>query len=118
MIILIIEDNITTSLLFKERLEYYKLNYKIANNGVEAYKILYDAKIEFDFIITNIGLPDENGAEIIKFIKNNFNNSKAIIYSTKKYSLFKDKLQFDFFYNKKKKTPHEIIDMIVNNNLE
>jgi len=118
MIILVIEDDINISSLFVERMIFYKLRYKVANNGVEAYKILYETKpeSEFDFVITNIGLPDENGVEIIKFIKEKF-NSKIIVYSGKKH--FRDKFNCEcFFYDKKDKSPEEIIDMIVNNNLQ
>lgn len=114
MILLIIENNITISLQFKERMDFYNIDYKIANTGVEAYKILYDAEKCFDYIITNIGLPDENGVEIIKFIQKNY-NSKIIVYTGKK--LYKNKVSCDYYYDKNRTTPSEIINMIVNENL-
>jgi len=118
MILLIIEDNINIAASFKERLEHYKIEYKIAKTGVEAYKILYETLLsnEFDYIITNIGLPDENGIEIVKFIKSKF-NSKIIIYSGKNYDLYKYKFPNDYFYSKKENSPQDIIDMIMNNML-
>ena len=114
MILLVIEDNKNIAASFEKRLDFHNINHKIAFNGVEAYKILYETKSEFDYIITNIGLPDENGVEIIKFIKSKF-NSKIIIYSGKNYDFYK--FPCDFFYSKKDKSPEEIIDMIVDNNL-
>ena len=113
---LFIESDLTTSLLFKERLDFYNIkNYKIAKNGVEAYKILYETELknQFKFIITSIGLPDENGLEIIKFIRKNF-TSKIIVYTTKK--CYKNKIIYDFFYDKKLYSPTELIDMIVSEN--
>jgi len=120
MNILVIEDNINISTLFKERLHFHKVQSKIANTGVEAYKILNNTKpgLEFDYVITNIGLPDENGVEIIKTIKAKFKNSKIIIYSGKNYHLFKDKFYYDYFYCKQDITPSQIIDMIINNELK
>ena len=116
--ILIIEDDIFISSLFRESLEFYNINYKIANNGVEAYKILFNTtfETEFNYIITNIGLPDENGIEIIKFIKNYF-TSKIIIYTGKNYNFYKNEIKYDFIFRKKYKAPSDIIKMIVTKNL-
>ena len=112
--ILVIEAKKNISLQFNERLDYYKLEYKIANNGVEAYKIICDPLIKIDYLITNIGLPDETGVEIIKFIKKKF-DSKIIVYTNKDYDQYKNKIHYDYFYNKKNITPINIIDMIFKN---
>ena len=118
MKILVIEDYINISLLFRESLNFYNVNYKIANNGVEAYKILFNTTLEFefDYIVTNIGLPDENGIEIIKFIKNYF-TSKIIIYTGKNYKFYKNEIKYDFFIKKKYKTPFDVIKMIMTKTL-
>lgn len=119
MIILIIEHDTDISLLFKEMMDYYNVEYKIANCGVDAYKILYEASSkDIDYVITNIGLPDENGVEIIKFIQKKFDsNIKIIVYSCKNFELYKDKIQCSYFLNKSKVQPFEVIKMIVENNL-
>jgi len=120
MNILIIEKDINVSLLFKEKLDFYNLKYKITKTGVEAYKVLFETttKSQFDYIVTNIVLPDENGVEIIKYIKNKF-TSKIIIYTgIKNYKSYKDNIsQYDYFFIKKNFSPSYIIDMIVNNKL-
>lgn len=112
MTILIIEDDINISTLFKECLEYYNIYFKIANSGIEAYNILYKSEFQFDYIITNIGLPDENGIEIIKFIKQKY-TSKIIIY-TGRYTKNK-KFKCDYFYNKKRISPSDLINIILKN---
>lgn len=111
---LIIESDETTSIIFKERLNFYNINYKIARNGVDAYKILYKTKKEnqFKVIITNINLPDENVLDIIKFIKEKF-TSKIVIYTSKDYRCYKDKFQYDYFYDKKIYSPIDVIDLII-----
>lgn len=115
--ILIIENNLDISSEFEKSLKEHKIKYMIANSGVEAYKILCVEKYIFDYIITNIGLPDENGIEIVKFAKEK-HKSKIIIYSGKKYTFRKRKYHYDFYFKKKDKTPSDIIKMIVNNNLK
>lgn len=119
MIILIIEHDTDISIQFKEILNYYNIEYKIANSGVEAYKILYEESSKnIDYVITNIGLPDENGVEIIKYIQKNFDsNIKIIVYTCKKFELYKNKIKCDCFLNKAKVQPLEIIKMIMDNNL-
>lgn len=113
MKILIIEDDLNISTLFKDSLLLYNLEFKIVNNGADAYKILY-SKEYFDYIITNIGLPDENGIEIIKYIKHNF-DSKIIIYTRAKIKSYKNKYKglYDFIFYKANNTPLDIIESIL-----
>jgi DNA-binding NtrC family response regulator len=115
--ILIIENNINISNNFESLLKEYDINFFIARSGVEAYKYLCDDKYTFNYIISNIGLPDENGAEIIKFAKNKNKKVIAIVYSGKRYKLNKKKYKYDYFFNKSKFSPENIIDMILNNKL-
>lgn len=109
--VLIIENNINIAALFKESLDLYNIDFKLARSGVEAYKILYNSP-EFDLIITNIGLPDENGIEIIKFIKEKF-NSKIIIYTGKKFSYYKNMVDmYDYIFDKRITSPADIVSII------
>jgi len=112
--VLIIDKDRNISSLLNEQLQYYKIKPKIANTGIEAYKILYNTplRLQFNYIITNIGLPDENGIEIIKYIKEKF-TSKIIIYTYKKFDIYKNKCQYDYFCNKDEKTPLEIVNIIL-----
>lgn len=110
--ILVIENDENVFLLFKQ-LETVKIKIDIVNSGVEAYKKLYKTPIQsqYDYIITNIGLPDENGVEIIKFINMIF-TSKIIIYSGKNCDFYGELCKFDYYFNKKTYSPANIIDMI------
>jgi len=114
--ILIIENNLNISNNFKERLDFYNLNYKIVNCGVDAYKIICEdrPRLAFEFIITNLGLPDENGFEIIKFANTKY-DTKIVIYSSKPYIKYFDEdiIKDIYIFDKKDKTPQEIIDMII-----
>lgn len=114
MKVLIIEDDKDLSLNFKSQLESFNIKTSIANNGVEAYKILYNTqkRYQFDYIVVDLGLPDENGVEIIKFIKTKF-TSKIIIYTRKSYEDYKDKCQYDHFCLKKKQPIQDVIDLIL-----
>jgi len=111
--ILIIENNKNISNQFKDSLEIHELKYKIVNSAVEAYKLLCVDNVIFDIIITNLGLPDENGVEIIKYTKSRF-DSIVIIYSGKKYNLRKSKFNYDYLFHKKDNSPSDIIEMIIN----
>jgi len=99
MKVLIVEDDPIVNRLFKTNLENYNVNVTIAKNGVEAYKTLLNIKEEFDYIVIDITLPDENGAEISKFIKSRF-TSKIIIYTAHTYQDYKDMCKYDFFVEK------------------
>ena len=114
MKVLIIEDDKDLNLKFKLQLEGFGIKTSIANNGVEAYKILYNTqkRYQFDYIIVDLGLPDENGVEIIKFIKTKF-TSKIIIYTRKSYDDYKNKCEYDYFCLKKKQSVQDVIDLIL-----
>lgn len=114
MKVLIIEDDKDLNLKFKSQLEGFGIKFSIANNGVEAYKILYNTqkRYQFDYIIVDLGLPDENGVEIIKFIKTKF-TSKIIIYTRKNYEDYKDKCEYDYFMLKKNQSIKDVIDIIL-----
>ena len=96
MKVLIIEDDELIGLLIQEELEDHNIPSIIAPSGVEAYKLLFNTTKDFDFIIW---LPDENGVEIVKFIKEKF-YSKIIIYTGKSFDDYKDKCFYDYFVEK------------------
>ena len=99
MKVLIIEDDKDINNLMKEELENYGIDAIVAKTGVAAYKILYKTKEEkeFDYIIVDIRLPDENGVEIIKLIRQVF-KSKVIVYTA--FDDYKDRCEWDYFIEK------------------
>jgi len=111
--VLVIEEDIKISSVFN-KIGNEKIKIKIVNNGVEAYKILLNTTpyLQYNYIVTNIGLPDENGVEIIKFIKKKF-TSKIIIYTHKKCDFYKDKCIYDFSFDKDLHSPEDIINIII-----
>ena len=101
MEVLIIEDDSLISELIKEDLEDIGIVVSLAPNAVEAYKILYKRNkyTQFDYIVLDFGLPDENGVEIAKLIKERF-TSKLIIYTAAMKEDYEDKCCYDFFIEK------------------
>lgn len=114
MNILIIDGDRNISSLLNEQLIKNNINTKVANNGVEAYKILYSIlpRYQFDFIITCIALPDENGLEIIKFVKTIF-DSKIIVFTSKEEFELSN-CQCDYLFNKNRDSIQDIVDVILN----
>lgn len=69
--ILLIEDNPVDSTLFLKALRKYSSINKIeiAEKGNEALKMLFQLNISPKIIILDLGLPDMNGLEVLKKIK-------------------------------------------------
>ena len=74
--LLVAEQDPKLALAFNKLIKKYKIDGIVVNSGVDAYKSLY--KYNFDYIIINIELPDENGVDIINFIREKF-TSKIIV---------------------------------------
>ena len=77
--ILIIEDHALTSFALKTALSVQEYSGEIfeATNASDAYKIIEENKI--DLILMDIGLPDTNGIEATKTIKEKYGNIKIAI---------------------------------------
>jgi len=99
--ILIVEDDESSSNLLKILLEEYCTHIFVANNAQEALKILQNHEIEIVF--SDIKLPDINGFELLKAIKNINSNTLVIAQSgfamddDIKYALSQG---FDFYITK------------------
>ena len=65
--VLVAEDNKTNQMLISILLDDYGLDYKIANNGVEAVEMFKDSK--FDLILMDENMPKLNGIGAMKQIK-------------------------------------------------
>lgn len=118
MKVLIIENDKKISYLLKEELDLYRFKCMVASTAVEAYKILYRTlpKLQFDYIIIDLELPDENGIEVIKCIKQKF-SSKIIIYTHKNFEDYKTKCEYNHYMQKDTKTIFNVVDIILNENL-
>ncbi len=118
MKVLIIEENKKEALKLKDELEMYRIKTKIVLNGVDAYKNLFTTpkSLQYDYIIIELGLPDENGIEIIKFIISKF-TSKIIIFTNKNYNFYKDECEYDHYLEKNKNTIYDVVDIILNENM-
>ncbi|NPA87354.1 response regulator transcription factor [Caminibacter pacificus] len=67
MKILLLEDDFTLADTLKEVLESEGFEVDIANNAQEAYEKTYNEK--YDLYIFDINLPDENGIEVLKNLR-------------------------------------------------
>ena len=68
MKILLLEDDFSLANTLKEILELEGYEIDIANNANEAYEKTFNQK--YDLYIFDINLPDENGIEVLKNLKN------------------------------------------------
>jgi two-component system chemotaxis response regulator CheY len=83
--VLIVEDSKAIRSLIRIALEEAGGVFTVeAGNGFEALKLLPSRK--FDLIITDINMPDNNGLELISFVKGNeaYKDIPLIIVSTEK----------------------------------
>ncbi len=67
--VLVVDDNHTPRGMIRELLEKYKIKVEEAVNGVEAQKIMQERK--FDLVITDLIMPEMNGYELCRWIKEN-----------------------------------------------
>ncbi len=81
--ILVVDDNHTPREMICELLKQYKLEVAEATNGVEAQGMIKDN--HFDLVITDLVMPEMNGYELCRWIKNNPGTEKTpvIMCSTK-----------------------------------
>ncbi len=75
--ILVVEDNTINQLVIENILNLWKINFKIANHGKEAIKLLEDEN--FDLIFMDISMPIMNGFETTQYIRNYFEPPKKDI---------------------------------------
>lgn len=81
--ILVVDDNHIPREIIRQVLEKYKIDVKEAANGVQAQNLIKDNK--FDLVITDLIMPEMNGYDLCRWIKNyeNTKNVPVIICSTK-----------------------------------
>lgn len=114
MKVLLIEDNNDICYCVNQYLQDdYGIETIIAKTGAQAYNILAKSKkSEFDYIIVDIKLPDENGVEIIKYIKKFF-TTKIIIFTICIIEDYCDKCQYDYFFVKGVNKVQDFTDIII-----
>ena len=71
---LIVEDNIINQRLIQILLQGYNIDVSIASNGVEA--VNFCGKTKYDIIFMDIDMPEKNGIEATKDIKNSMSINK------------------------------------------
>jgi CheY-like chemotaxis protein len=79
--VLLVEDNKST-LMIMSRLLRQKLNYHVvvASTVADALRAADEEKGEFDLVISDIGLPDGTGLQLMTALKAKFNLKVAQIY--------------------------------------
>lgn len=71
--ILVVDDDKGLLELFKEGLEDLSFDVIVAENGLEAKKILAESK-DIDGLVTDITMPEMNGAELVTYLRGEDNN--------------------------------------------
>jgi PAS domain S-box-containing protein len=79
MRVIVAEDNKMNVLILKRFFEKWKVSYEIALNGNEVLKILDKTKESFDLILMDLQMPELNGYEAAKIIRNMPNTKIANI---------------------------------------
>ncbi|MFT5846984.1 MAG: PAS domain S-box-containing protein [Psychroserpens sp.] len=77
MNVLVAEDNKMNVLIMKQFLEKWNVNYRIANNGNEALDHLQNSDISFNLILMDLQMPELNGYQTAKIIRNLEDKTKA-----------------------------------------
>lgn len=72
---LVVDDSPSTSLIVKENLEQQGIKVLTASNGVEAFNYLLDEECTIDLIITDYHMPQLNGLELCKIVRNKMKNT-------------------------------------------
>jgi len=80
--ILVVDDSVTTRELLKNILRHWGYSYDVATNPKEAFDLLY--KSEFDLILSDMEMPEMNGAMFVKELKSHpkFKNIPVVIISS------------------------------------
>lgn len=71
--ILVVDDDSGLRGLFKEGLEDLSFEVLTAENGLEAKKLLNEIK-DIDGLVTDITMPEMNGAELVTYLRGEDNN--------------------------------------------
>lgn len=85
----------------------------VAKNGIEALKIIQEKNP--DFVLLDIRMPELNGIEVLKKMKENGSKSKVCIFTNYPYSQYKEKCKeegADYFFHKDIDF-QEVINLIV-----
>jgi CheY-like chemotaxis protein len=90
--ILFIEDDEEMLEEIKEILENFGYETHSALNGLKAKKILENKK-NFDLILLDLKIPELDGFELIKIIKNKKIKSKIIVLSSSQFSFTSDEMK-------------------------
>lgn len=75
--VLIAEDNEVNKLLVKRMLEHWGMSYKTAHNGFEVLELVHSE--DFDIILMDIQMPDKNGIDAAREIRNLADETKKIL---------------------------------------
>lgn len=80
--LLVVEDSMTMRAFMVAALESQGYEVKTAKSGFEALKVL--AQDQFDLIVTDVNMPDINGLELVRFVreKSSRKQTPLIIVST------------------------------------
>jgi len=77
--ILVAEDNKMNVLIIKRFLEKWKVNFKITGNGKEALEYVKNSDTDLDLILMDLQMPELNGYEAAKIIRELPDKTKANI---------------------------------------
>ena len=75
--VLLVDDNRINLLLLTNIMDKYKIKYDLAFNGKEAYTLFSSAN--YDLIITDIQMPEMDGLELTRLIRNEADPKKSLI---------------------------------------
>lgn len=76
--ILVVEDDISNIELICALLDDFKFNIKIATRGTECLNLIFEEKIPINLILMDIRMPDINGIQLTKKIREHFPNLPII----------------------------------------
>ena len=79
--VLLVDDNSTNRSILKKQLEQWKLIPTVATSGEEALAILAQSA-DFDLVLTDMQMPDMDGLQLARHIKNQYADLRIILVSS------------------------------------
>ncbi len=108
MKILLLEDDLMLSEVIVEQLEEYGYRVKAIYDGLEAEEILFEEK--FDLLLLDVNVPNLNGFELLKEVRNSGNVTPAIFITSMNQS--QDVVEgFKLGANDYLKKPFEMVEL-------
>ena len=116
-LILVLDDSLEARILLRKSFKKINVPYEIveAANPVEALEIFHEKKEQIIYIVSDYYLPQDNGLEFCRLVKDNEKDIKIILYTVSQDFKNPDNYPVDLIIQKGKNAADEVAEAILNN---